>query len=48
MLTQFRAQLNEIMYELRRIDSKDEIPEELFTPVRTMLEILMAFERKEE
>ena len=48
MLTQFRAQLNEIMYELRRIDSKDEISEELFTPVRTMLEILMAFERKEE
>ena len=48
MLTQFRAQLNEIMYELRRINSKDEIPEELFTPVRTMREILMAFERKEE
>ena len=47
MLTQFRAQLNEIMDELRRVDKADEIPEELFTPVRTMLEILESFERSD-
>lgn len=48
MLTQFRAQLNEIMYELHRINRVDEMPVELFTPIRTMLEILEAFEKKEE
>lgn len=47
MLTQFRAQLNEIIRELRRVSSPDDIPEELFTPIRTMLEILEAFQRHE-
>ena len=47
MLTQFRAQLNEILNELRRINSPNDIPEELFTPIRTMLEILEAFQRNE-
>ena len=45
MLTQFRIQLTEIIVELRRINKLDEIPEELFTPVRTMLEILEAFHK---
>ena len=47
MLTQFRVQLNEIIKELRRINSPGDIPEELFTPIRTMLEILEAFQRNE-
>lgn len=47
MLTQFRVQLNEILSELRRISSAEDIPEELFTAIRTMLEILEAFQKNE-
>ena len=43
MITQFRKELREIVTELERIDEASEIGEELFTPVRTMLEILEGF-----
>ena len=43
MLVNFRKELQEILYELQRIDEITEVDEELFTPIRTMLEILEAF-----
>ena len=43
MMVQFRKQLFEILNELERIQSQDEMSEELFTPIRTMLEILEGF-----
>lgn len=43
MIVQFRKQLFEILNELERIQSQDEMSEELFTPIRTMLEILEGF-----
>lgn len=46
MLVNFRKELGEILFELERIDSASEIDEELFTPIRTMLEILEAFKKK--
>lgn len=46
MLVNFRKELGEILFELERIDSALEIDEELFTPIRTMLEILEAFQKK--
>ncbi len=48
MLVNFRKELNGILAELQRIDSASGIDEELFTPVRTMLEILEAFKENEE
>lgn len=46
MLVSFRQEFRVILSELNRIDTADEIDEELFTPVRTMLEILEAFKEK--
>lgn len=43
MLVQFRKNLQRIEQELKRIDSLETIDSELFTPLRTMQEILEAF-----
>lgn len=47
MLVQFRKQLQHIDAELSRIDKSSEVEEELFMPIRTMLEILDAFREAE-
>lgn len=47
MLVSFRKDLKEILSELQRINDASEIDEELFTPVRTMLEILESFKNDE-
>ena len=46
MLVQFRKNLQRIEQELKRIDSMETVDPELFTPLRTMQEILEAFERQ--
>lgn len=43
MITSFRKELRTIISELERLDSADDIDEELFTPVNRMIEILEAF-----
>lgn len=43
MLVNFRKELQGILSELQRIDEITPVDEELFTPIRTMLEILEAF-----
>ena len=43
MLVSFRKELQGILCELQRIDEITPVDEELFTPIRTMLEILEAF-----
>ena len=43
MLVQFRKQLRGIEEEVKRLTTLDDTGEELFTPIRTMLEILNAF-----
>ena len=43
MLVQFRKQLKGIEEELKRLTTLEDADEELFTPIRTMLEILNAF-----
>ncbi len=43
MLVQFRKQLRGIEEELKRVTTLEDADEELFTPNRTMLEILNAF-----
>lgn len=43
MLVQFRKQLRGIEEELKRLTALEDADEELFTPIRTMLEILNAF-----
>lgn len=40
MMVSFRKELKEILSELERISSLSELDEEVFTPIRTMLEIL--------
>ena len=47
MLVQFRQQLARIEQELQRINEASEIDVELFTPIRTMVEILDAFKENE-
>lgn len=47
MLISIRKELKEISVELSRIDDASEIDEELFTPIRTMLEILESFKNDE-
>ena len=47
MLISIRKELKEILDELNRIDDASEIDEELFTPIRTMLEILESFKNDE-
>ena len=47
MLVQFRQQLARIEQELQRINEVSEIDVELFTPIRTMVEILEAFKENE-
>ena len=44
MLIQFRQSLRRIENELSRITFASEIDDELLTPIRSMLEILVAFE----
>jgi hypothetical protein len=46
MIVSFRKELHEILDELVRIDTAEELDEEVFTPIRTMLEILDAFKEK--
>lgn len=48
MLIKFRRELQSIENELIRIANVSEIDEELFTPIRTMLEILEAFAKGSE
>jgi ribosomal protein L35AE/L33A len=48
MLVQFRKHLQNIEAELKRIDNINEVGEEFFTPIRTMAEILEAFQNMEE
>lgn len=43
MLTQFRADLRKILAELERINSMEQVDDEFFIPIKTMLEILEAF-----
>lgn len=43
MLVQFRKQLRDIETELKRLNTLNDAGEELFTPIRTMLEILDGF-----
>lgn len=43
MLVQFRKQLRDIETELKRLNTLNDVGEELFTPIRTMLEILNGF-----
>ena len=47
MLVSMRKELKEILEELQRIDDTSEMDEELFTPIRTMLEILESFKNDE-
>lgn len=47
LLVQFRKNLHHIELELERIDDMNQVDEELFTPIRTMLEILEAFAERE-
>lgn len=46
MLVQFRKNLQRIEQELKRISSMETVDPELFTPLRTMQEILEAFEQQ--
>ncbi len=48
MLVQFQKDLLKIEKELMRLNSIDEMDEELLTPIRTMLEILEAFKNEKE
>lgn len=48
MLVNFRRELYGILEELERLEEASEIDEELFTPIRTMLEILEAFKENEQ
>lgn len=48
MLVQFRQQLARIEHELQRINEASEVNVELFTPIRTMMEILDAFKENEQ
>ena len=48
MLVQFRKQLRGIEEELKRLTTLEDADEELFTPIRTMLEILNAFAEAEK
>lgn len=48
MILEFRKSLEEIMHELQRLQTADDMDEELMTPIRTMLEIMEAvWEQKE-
>ena len=44
MMIHFKKYLEEIRDELRRINTVDDVPEELFMPIMAMLQILKAFE----
>ena len=48
MFVQFKKDLLHIEKELIRLQSLDEMDEELLTPIRTMLEIIEAFENEKE
>lgn len=45
MLLQFRKVLSDIEKQLERINDISEVDEDLFTPIRTMLQIMEAFEK---
>lgn len=47
LLVQFRKNLHHIELELKRIDDINKVDEEFFTSIRTMLEILEAFAKRE-
>lgn len=48
MLVQFRKDMIRIEKELMRLEQAGDMDEELLTPIRTMLEILEAFNNKKE
>lgn len=48
MMVQFQKNLEHIEKELERINSLEEVDEEFFTPIKTMLEILEGFKTKKE
>ena len=48
MLVQFRRDLLRIEKELMRLEQAGDMDEELLTPIRTMLEILEAFNNEKE
>ena len=47
MMTRFRIHLTRIMEELERINNIGEVSEDVFVPIRTMLEILNALSKEE-
>ncbi len=47
MLFQVRGELHNILIELERIQDASEMDEELLTPIRTILEIMEAFQKNE-
>jgi K+-sensing histidine kinase KdpD len=48
MIYQFRRSLEEILSELQRLKTCEEMSEDLMTPIRTMLEIMEAIKEKDE
>ena len=47
MIFQFRRTLNEILTELKRLESAGDMDEELMTPIRTILEIMEAVKEQQ-
>ena len=48
MMLSFRKYLQEIIAQLKRIETGGEIDEEVFVPIRTMLDILDGFEERKK
>lgn len=48
MVYQFKRSLEEMLSELKRLDGVEDMDEELFTPIRTMLEIMEAIKKQDE
>ena len=48
MMLSFRKYLQEIIAQLKRIEAGGEIDEEVFVPIRTMLDILDGFEERKK
>ena len=48
MMLSFRKYLQEIIVQLKRIEAGGEIDEEIFVPIRTMLDILNGFEERKK
>ena len=48
MMLSFRKYLQEIIVQLKRIEAGGEIDEEIFVPIRTMLDILNGFKERKK